>query len=378
MHRHAPLMGRRIVILFGSLEMGGAERQGLLLADHLQRIEGAAVQVWGLGAGHAVAEQCDRLGIPWRLLPLHWGPRRRPLHLLRLARALRQARPDILLPYTKVPNLAAALLRPLSGARLCVWNQADAGLLLPPTLLHRFAIGRVRHFIANATEGREFLLKTFNLPPDAVRLIENGVAPAPPLLDRAAWRQRLAIDAAAPVAVMVANLSRYKDHATLLAAWQVLPPAAADAVLVLAGRLDDRAGVLQRQADELGISSRVRFAGSVADISGLLSAADLCVHSSRSEGIPNGVLEAMSCGLAVAGSDIPGLRDAVGEDGLAFLAPPGNPAALADRLARLVTDSDLRRRQGELMRERVQQRFSAERMCRETVACLVQALGEAP
>lgn len=378
MNGHSPLMGRRIIILFGSLEMGGAERQGLLLAAHLHRVERADVAVWGLGGGSAVGEQCDRLGIPWRSLPLHWGLRRRPVHLLRLGSALRQARPDILLPYTRVPNLAAALLWRLGRARLCVWNQADAGLLLPPTLLHRFAVSRVRHFIANAAEGRHFLLDTFKLPPAVVRLIENGVALAPPEADRAVWRQRLTIAESAPVTVMVANLSRYKDHATLLAAWQLLPPAAADAVLVLAGRLDDQAGVLQRQAEELGISQRVRFSGSVDDVSGLLAAADLCAHSSRSEGIPNAVLEAMACGLAVAGSDIPGLREAVGDEGLAFLAPPGDPVALAERLARLLTNPELRRYQGDLMRQRVQQRFSAERICRETVAYLAQALEETP
>jgi len=378
----APLQKRRIIILFGSLEMGGAERQGLLLARHLTEQEGAEVQVWGLGnCNGAVAEQCDRWHIPWRSIWLHWGIRRRFAHLLRLAAALRRAHPDILLAYTKVPNLAAALLWRLCKVKLCVWNQADAGLMLEPTLLHRFAVSQVRHFIANAEEGRCFLLDRYGLPESAVHLIRNGVSLAPPLADRATWRGQLQAGDQTVIAVMVANLSRYKDHATLLAAWKLLLEHHGGEplpLLVLAGRFDDQAKALHRQAHELQIAATVRFAGAVDDVGGLLAAADICVHSSRSEGIPNAVLEAMTSGLPIVGSAIPGLREAVGDAGSTFLSPPGDAAALAERLGRLVADPDLRRRQGELMRERVQQRFSAERMCRETVACLVQALGEAP
>ena len=374
------LAGTTVLFLFGSLEMGGAEGQGLLLARHLLEKEGAAVQVWGLGAVRgAVADQCDHWGIPWRAMPLHWGLRRRLPHLLRLFRFLRAERPAILLSYTTVPNLAAALLWRRCGVRLCIWNQADAGLCLPPTLLHRLAISRIRHLVANAEGGRQYLLETFGVAPSQVHLIRNGVSLTAPLDDRRTWRQRLGVADDTVVAVMVANLSRYKDHATLLQAWQHLlargnpaqPP-----LLALAGRCDDQADPLRRQAAQLGIEHRVRFLGTVADVSGLLAAADLCVHSSRSEGIPNAVLEAMASGLPVVGSAIPGMHEAVGDEGSAFLAPPGQPALLADQLERLLGDQALRRAQGEVMRRRAENLFGRDRMCRETVALLEQCLGE--
>lgn len=377
----APLQKRRIIILFGSLDMGGAERQGLLLARHLKEQEGADVQVWGLGnrRSGAVADQCDRWHIPWRSVWLHWGLRRRAAHLLRLALKLRHEQPDILLAYTKVPNLAAALLWRLCNVKLCVWNQADAGLLLEPTLLHRFAVSRVRHFIANAEEGQRFLLDSYGLPEAAVRLIRNGVSLAPPLADRATWRKRLEADEATVIVVMVANLSSYKDHDTLLAAWKLLldhHAAESPPLLVLAGRFDDRTKALQQKASELQIAATVRFTGMVDDVSGLLAAADLCVHSSRSEGIPNAVLEAMTSGLPVVGSAIPGLREAVGDEGGTFLSPPGDAAALAELLAQVLADPALRRRQGALMQQRAVALFGAERMCRDTADYLSAVLGE--
>jgi glycosyltransferase involved in cell wall biosynthesis len=377
----ASLTNLKIVLLFGSLELGGAERQGLLLARHLKEHQAAAVQVWGLGAGRgAVADQCEAWGIPWRAVPLHWGLRRRLPHLLRLWWCLRYAQPQLLLSYTTVPNLAAALLWRLCGVRLCVWNQADAGLLLAPTWLHRCAISRVRQFIANAEGGRQYLLATFGLAPSRVRLIRNGISLAPPLDDRAAWRQRLSAAPDAVLVVMVANLSRYKDHATLLRAWHQLLSSRGDRndLLVLAGRFDDQAAPLQQQAEQLGIAGQVRFLGAVSDVAGLLAAADLCVHSSASEGIPNAVLEAMASGLPVIGSDIPGLREAVGNEGQPLLAPAGDAEALAVLLQRLTQDPALRRQQGELMRQRAEQQFSLERMCSETVDYLQAALDGVP
>lgn len=376
----ATLANLKIVLLFGNLELGGAERQGLLLARHLQEQQSAEVQVWGLGAGRgAVADQCEAWGIPWRVVPLHWGLRRRLPHLLRLWWRLRDLQPQIVLSYTKVPNLAAALLWRWCGVRLCVWNQADAGLLLPPTWLHRWAVSRVKQFIANAEGGRQYLLETFGLLPSRVRLIRNGVSLAPAVDDRPTWRQRLSVAADAVVVVMVANLSRYKDHATLLRAWQqVVSRTARNDLLVLAGRFDDQAEPLQQQAEQLGIADQLRFLGAVTDVAGLLEACDICVHSSPSEGIPNAVLEAMASGLPVIGSDIPGLREAVGEAGFSLLAPAGDAEALATLLQRLMQDPAERQRQGALMRQRAEQQFGLERMCCETVDCLQAALDGTP
>jgi len=372
------LADKRIIILFGSLEMGGAERQGLILARHLKADQQADVQVWGLGRGHGpVADTCAAWGMACKKVWLHWGLRRRLPHLLRLALQLRQARPDILISYTKVPNIAAAILWRFCGARICIWNQADAGLLLEPTWLNRLAISRVRHFISNAEIGRQYLLNTFGLEPDRVKLIRNGITLPPAALDRRAWRSRLAADEQQPVVTMLANLSRFKDHATLLQAWKDVlerSDALSPPLLALAGRFDDQADILQRQAEALGISRQVRFLGPVTDIAGLLQASDICVHSSRSEGIPNAILEAMLCGLPVAGSDIPGIREAVGEEGERFLAEPGNSAELADRICRLIDSRQLRESQGKLMKERATALFGEERMCHETVDYILEEL----
>jgi glycosyltransferase involved in cell wall biosynthesis len=99
--------------------------------------------------------------------------------------------------------------------------------------------------------------------------------------------------------------------------------------------------------------------GEVDDVSGLLGACDLAVFSSRSEGLGRGATEPMYVGLPVVGTDVPGIREAVGDVGAAFLAPPGDAAGLADRIVRLAADPELRVQVGRANAALVRERQSA-------------------
>jgi len=86
----------------------------------------------------------------------------------------------------------------------------------------------------------------------------------------------------------------------------------------------------------------------------------------------------MAAGLAVTGSDIPGMREAVGDEGVVWLAPVADAFALARLLERLLLDPAVRRQQGALMQSRAAEQFGLERMCRETVDYLQAALDGTP
>jgi hypothetical protein len=87
------LKGRRIIFVLFNLELGGAEQQALILAKHLVEREQAAVEVWGFNKSGPVAERCDELGVPWRVVPftLRGGRVATLLALLRFAMTLRRA-----------------------------------------------------------------------------------------------------------------------------------------------------------------------------------------------------------------------------------------------------------------------------------------------
>jgi glycosyltransferase involved in cell wall biosynthesis len=375
--RSSPLAGARIVFLFGSFDLGGAERQGLLLADYLRTRLGADVTVCALNprAGR-LSELCDDLGIPWQGIPFHWGLSKRWYFFPKALAALKKERPDILVSYTCVPNLVCALGRTLVGATLSVWNQADEGLLLNPWPLHRFAVRQSRCIISNSSGGKNFLLDTYGIPAPNVHLIYNGIALPAAGKGRHAWREELGLAPDTLVACMVANLSRYKDHGTVIRAWREVAASRPDSppVLLLAGRFDGTERQLQDLAAELHCAAAIRFLGPVADVSGLLSAADLFVYGSKSEGIPNAVLEAMAAGLPVVGSDIPGIREAVGPEGADLLVSVGDHGGMAARISLLLQDAGLRIRYGSLMKRRVETVFGLSRMCEETAEVIAEAL----
>ena len=87
----SPLVGKRVLIVLGCLDLGGAERQAIHAASCLRR-QGAEAEVWAFRPAGRAAALCDRLGIPWRYVPepWGWGPLRWPLAIVRLARILRR------------------------------------------------------------------------------------------------------------------------------------------------------------------------------------------------------------------------------------------------------------------------------------------------
>ncbi len=374
-----PLQGLKVLFLFGSLDLGGAERQGLEVADYLKGVCGARVEVWGLSERPGrLSELCRERSIPWQGIRFHWGIRKGFSHFFEFTARLRAKRPHVLISATCVPNLVCALLWKVAGARLCVWNQVDEGLLLHGGVLHRLAVRLPHCFISNSAGGRDFLSRTYGLPPGRITVIHNGIAPPKPLHDRDEWRRRLGVEPDATLACMVANLSRHKDHETLLHAWAEisLRPGRPRTELLLAGRFDGTEDRLAGLCEELAIKDRVRFLGPVDDVAGLLAACDLFVYSSRSEGIPNAVLEAMASGLPVAATDIPGIREAVGDDGRPFLATAGDSAALAERIGLLLDGAELRNTLGARLRRRAESEFSVEDMRRATAGTIIAALGE--
>jgi glycosyltransferase involved in cell wall biosynthesis len=150
---------------------------------------------------------------------------------------------------------------------------------------------------------------------------------------------------AAPYIASVARLDEgQKDHATLLRAYALLRErghAATD--LALFGEGPDR-GVLERLAKDLGIAAHVHFMGFRANPFPYIRQAEMLVLSSRYEGLPMVLREAMAIGTPVLSTDCPtGPRDLLDGGRAGLLAPPGDADALAREMQRLLTDRALRK-----------------------------------
>ena len=152
------------------------------------------------------------------------------------------------------------------------------------------------------------------------------------------------------VLIYAAEFSQRKSQQTLLQAMASLP---AEIVLVLAGD-----GVLrpdcQALAAELALTDRVLFPGHIRDMARWYAAADGAVSSSRSEGLPFNIMEAMYASLPVAASAVKGHVDLIEEGETGLLFPFGDAAACAGAIRRLYENPALRQSLSRRAKERVE------------------------
>jgi L-malate glycosyltransferase len=204
-----------------------------------------------------------------------------------------------------------------------------------------------------------------NSPAAAARLAREGVARSAV----AVVPNGLDLDRIAPAkrrpqprrVVMVANLRAVKGHDVLIeAAAKVLsrvPDAAFD--IVGGGPLLDSLRELARQR---GVAHAFTFFGHQDDVSARLEQADIFTLPSRSEAMPNALLEAMAAGLPVVASAVGGIREIVADGRTGLLVPADDAGALADQLLRVMDDPALAARLGRAARLDVEIRCSFPRM----------------
>ena len=159
----------------------------------------------------------------------------------------------------------------------------------------------------------------------------------------------------------VARMAPDKDHDTLLAAFQrtALEIPAAELWLVGDG---PRLGAVRELAGRLLPEGRVKFLPPREDLRPLLHQASLLALSSKTEALPNVVLEAMAAGLPVVATRVGGVPELVVQGRTGWLVDPGDPPGLAKALSQVLTEPDRRRALGREGRERACQEFSLETM----------------
>ncbi|WP_302622455.1 glycosyltransferase [Streptomyces sp. WMMB 322] len=190
-------------------------------------------------------------------------------------------------------------------------------------------------------------------------VVHNGV-PEADTEDRTAARAAAPllneVPAQAPIVVCVGRLCPQKGQRILLDAWAGVAGRVPDAWLVLVGDGPDREELTAAAPD------RVLFAGASDEVGRWYAAADLVVLPSLWEGMALTPLEAMACGRPVVLTDVGGARECLppGQQDQC-LVPPGDARALADAVARLLGEPELRDFMGEAARKHVRADFDVRR-----------------
>jgi glycosyltransferase involved in cell wall biosynthesis len=364
-----------VLYLITSTTVGGTERSLFEICRRLDRqafsptvvslkaegpvaaeIRNLGVEVLSLG----MRESADWLSVPEFVLGIH-----------RLPRLLRGRKFDVLHSFLYRANL----LGRFTAGRCGIAKQVASfrGTLEEPkgwmVALDRRTAARTDIFCTLSESLARELRERLGVAGERVAVIPNGIDLA--AADRAlaaarpAARERFGLSPADFVVGTVGRLHREKNLDLLLDAFRTFSLDHPRGTLLIAGDGPERSS-LPARAEELRIAGKVRFLGVVRHPWEVLAAADLFALSSRYEGMPNVILEAMAASLPVVATAVGAVPEMIEDGREGLLVPPGDSGSFAAALHRLARNGDLRRVMGARGRERAGKHFRSE----ETVAAL--------
>ncbi|UCH57292.1 MAG: N-acetyl-alpha-D-glucosaminyl L-malate synthase BshA [Candidatus Bathyarchaeota archaeon] len=164
--------------------------------------------------------------------------------------------------------------------------------------------------------------------------------------------------------VVIAHISNFrpvKRVHDLVYAMAIVAREAPGAKLMLVGDGPDRHSV-EKLVSRLDLKKRVLLTGFRSDVPNLLGCSDLVVLCSETESAPLTLLEGMSASLPVVATRVGGIPEIIEDEVNGFLVSPKNPEAIAERILRLNSDPELRRRLGCAARETVLERYTSEKV----------------
>jgi glycosyltransferase involved in cell wall biosynthesis len=381
----------RLLFVSTSSGLGGSEKILALLA-RAERPRWGAVGICSLKPPGQTALGMEREGMPIFSCGMREGGG--PIGVLSTARAGRRLlqvveefRPTLIHAFLFRAGLLARLPRLRGGrSRLVVSVRRLEARGRLAHLLDRCTARTVDRFTAVSEEARRQICRRSGIPAQAVERIPNGIeVPVPPdgggvtgswLKDRrvAARRRLEALTGPLPPILIgsVGRLEPIKGHRTLLEALARLIPSGPERGeaaglrrigLVLLGDGSERRA-LEGLASRPPLAGRVWLLGERADARDLLPAFNLFVLPSISEGMSNALLEAMAEGIPVVATRAGGTPEVVKDGVSGLLAEPGEPAALAGAIAKMLVAGDRAAAYGLAGREAIQREFSLPSMLR--------------
>jgi glycosyltransferase involved in cell wall biosynthesis len=220
--------------------------------------------------------------------------------------------------------------------------------------------------VANSEAGGQRAVATGVATTGKLRVIPNGLRliALPATNERQAIRRSLGCSDDTCLIVSVGRLVLEKGYEITIDVARLVVARGPRAQFVIAGYGPLR-GELERRIAQMGVAESVVLVGERRDVPTLLSAADIYLNTSRSEGMSNSVMEAMGVGLPVLASAVGGTPELIASGDTGLLFPPGDSAAAAEMLISLIESPSLRRALGERGRAFVEARNSLDAMVDE-------------
>lgn len=351
----------RVLQIIPTLVRGGAEKQCALLAAGLPR-ERFETQVAVLTHTGPLEGELVAAGVPVHHLHKRW--KLDPFAYSRLKRLVAELRPDVVHTWLFAANCYGRAAALANRVKVIIGGERSVD---PWKRMHELAMdrwfARRSTCLATNSSGVVEFYASRGISRDKFVVIPNGVAPADlsDLPPRTTLLGQLGLPSDAKLIVAVGRLWPQKRVKDLIWAADLLKCVRDDVHLLIIGDGPQR-WRLEQFRRQCEIEDRVHFLGERNDVLRILPHCDLLWLGSGYEGQSNAILEAMSVGLPVIATDIPGNRDLVVHEVTGRLFPVGDRAELAKWTKYLLDHPDQAKAMGAAGRARVAQEFSVPRM----------------
>lgn len=362
----------KVFLFIRSLDVGGAERQIVTLANALVE-EGQEVDLGVFYSGGALTPELDkRVNLidfkkkgRWDLLPF----------MARVAKHIRRSKPDVIYTFLGTANVICALLKPFFRKSPLVWS-----VLASNMNLDQFGLVHQLHFktecllsgvpdaiIANSHAGKKHVVE-HGFPEKKIEVIPNGV-------DTDRFRPGLTPTpgikkSGQRAAGMVARLDPMKDHETFIRAAALVAEKLPDVHFYCIGNApDEERRPYELLSEELGITDRLHWIPARNDMPAVYNSLDACCLASFGEGTPNVLIEAMSCGVPCVSSDVGDAKRLLENTG--EIVPIGDPELMAQAISSLLQRLDNEPNLPQQCRERIKASYSVNKHLAETERALL-------
>jgi len=279
---------------------------------------------------------------------------------------------DIVHTYLFSSDIVGPIAARLCGVKTVISSRRDLGdwRTKKHLILYKISNLFVDKIVADSYAVKKETLKQEGLAPEKIDVIHNGLNPVI-FSENGISKKEVIKEFSLPqdcrIIGNVSNISKVKGHIFLLKAFNSIKKDFPNLKLLIVGKIKDEKVFKQllEFVDANELYQDVIFAGGRADVPKLLSAIDIFVHPSLTEGFSNALLEAMASAKAVIATSIGGNAEVI-EDGLnGVLVPPADEAGLEKAMRILLQDTQLAQDMGEKVRAKVFNQFTSDLMTRK-------------
>jgi glycosyltransferase involved in cell wall biosynthesis len=306
--------------------------------------------------------------IPIALQRHGMNPLREIKILLRIIKAYRAERPDIVHHVAMKPVLYGSMAAFLTGMPRVVNALAGMGSLFISQSLKscilRACVKRLFRFFLNR-KGSRLILQN---PDDVDMFLKYAIAEKSSIC--------LIRGAGVDAALFSPTSEPSQPITVMLSARMLFDKGIARFILVGKCDPENPAAISEQQLRIWQQERIVEWWGHQPDMPAVLAKSHVICLPSYREGLPKSLLEAASCGKPIVATDVPGCREIVRDGVNGFLVPARNGPALAEALRQLIENKDLRKQMGAKGREIVLREFAEQKVVNETLAVYTELLAQ--